>query len=176
VKDTSGAFPPLQLAATGALFIATNVKGIRENKENWDEFSRYVAEMVGETALRWEVLSHSGPEESLEPWKKNIDELGRLLTEVSDSVKKRADRSSVRNALSYMRDPGKIDGMKKKLDAVLVKFQLQTNIAIGHTLAEVVKNDTTILSKLDSIEIQLLDIGVWWALPVYIVFSDDKNV
>src|SRR5258705_9780710 len=26
VKDTSGAFPPLQLAATGALFIATNVK------------------------------------------------------------------------------------------------------------------------------------------------------
>ena len=62
VKDTSGAFPPLQLAATGALFIATNVKvssvsahrlykGIRENKENWDEFSRYVVEMVGETAL-----------------------------------------------------------------------------------------------------------------------------
>src|SRR6266436_2962690 len=26
VKDASGAFPPLQLAATGALFIATNVK------------------------------------------------------------------------------------------------------------------------------------------------------
>src|SRR5258708_462576 len=26
VKDTSGAFPPLQLAATGALFIVTNVK------------------------------------------------------------------------------------------------------------------------------------------------------
>src|SRR5260370_30338818 len=26
VKDTSGAFPPLQLAAKGALFIATNVK------------------------------------------------------------------------------------------------------------------------------------------------------
>src|SRR5260221_4878297 len=26
VKDTSGAFPPLQLATTGALFIATNVK------------------------------------------------------------------------------------------------------------------------------------------------------
>ena len=94
-----------------------------------------------------------------------------------------------------MQDPGKIDGMKKKLDAVLVKFQvcscisfttihvrwdanvkLQTNIAIGHTLAEVVKNDTTILSKLDSIEIQLLDIGAWWALQVYIVLSDDKNV
>ncbi len=98
VKDASGAFPPLQLAATGALFIATNVKvssvyprrqstflltvykGIRENKENWDEFSRYVAEMVGETALRWEVLSHSGPEESLESWKKNIGELGRCIS------------------------------------------------------------------------------------------------
>ena len=118
----------------------------------------------------------------------------RLLTEMSDSVKKRADRSSFRNALSYMRDPGKIDGMKKKLDAVLVKFQvcphssfttihvcwdanvkLQTNIAIGHTLASVVKNDTTILSKLDSIETQLLDIGAWWELRVHIVLSDDKN-
>ncbi len=94
-----------------------------------------------------------------------------------------------------MQDPGKIDGMKKKLDAILVKFQvcshisftmihicsdanrkLQTNITIGHTLAKVVKNDTMILSKLNSIEIQLLDISAWWALQVYIVFSDDKNV
>ncbi len=36
--------------------------------------------MVGKTALQWEVLSHSGPEESLEPWKKNIDELGRCMS------------------------------------------------------------------------------------------------
>ena len=36
--------------------------------------------MVGETALRWEVLSHSGPEESLEPWKKSIGELGRCIS------------------------------------------------------------------------------------------------
>ncbi len=35
---------------------------------------------------------------------------------------------------------------------------------MGHTLAEVVKNDTTILSKLDSIETQLFDISAWWAL------------
>ncbi len=55
--------------------------------------------MVAETALRWDVIKHSGSEESLEPWKKNIDELG-----------------------GYMRDPGRIDGMKKELDAVLVKF------------------------------------------------------
>ncbi len=37
-------------------------------------------EMVGKTALRWEVLSHSGPEELLEPWKKNIDKLGRCIS------------------------------------------------------------------------------------------------
>ncbi len=36
--------------------------------------------MVGETALRWEVISHSGPEESLERWKKNIDELRRCIS------------------------------------------------------------------------------------------------
>src|SRR5258708_12386595 len=37
-------------------------------------------EMVGKTALRWEVLSHSGSEELLEPWKKNIDKLGRCIS------------------------------------------------------------------------------------------------
>ncbi len=58
VKDAAGAFSPLQ----------------------WEEFSRYVTEMVGETALRWEVISHSGPEESLEQWKKNIDELRKCIS------------------------------------------------------------------------------------------------
>ena len=86
--------------------------------------------------------------------------------------------------------------MKKKLDAILGKFQvcshipfnyydtvrwdadikLQTNIAVGRTLAWVVKNDTTILSKLDSIENHLFDISAWWAPQVYMILSDDKNV
>ncbi len=54
--------------------------GFRENKKEWAEFSCYVTEMVGETALRWEVLSHSGSEESLEGWNKNIDELGGCIS------------------------------------------------------------------------------------------------
>ena len=36
--------------------------------------------MVGEIALRWEVISHSGSEESLERWKKNIEELHRYIS------------------------------------------------------------------------------------------------
>ncbi len=55
-------------------------------------------------------------------------------------------------------------------------MKLQTNIDIGHTLAWVVNNDTTILSKLDSIDTQLIDIGAWWALRVYVVFSNERNV
>ncbi len=55
-------------------------KGFRESKMVWEEFSRYVTEMVGETALRWEVISHSDPEESLEGWKKNIEELRRCIS------------------------------------------------------------------------------------------------
>ncbi len=43
-------------------------------------------------------------------------------------------------------------------------------------MASVVRNDTMILSKLDSIENQLFDIGAWWALRVYMILSDDKNV
>ncbi len=42
---------------------------------------------------------------------------------------RRANRSSARNALSYMRDPRKIDGMKKELDAILVKFAVCLHIS-----------------------------------------------
>ncbi len=54
-------------------------KGFRESKKEWEGFSRYVTEMVGEAALRWEVLRHSGPEESLELWKKNLEGLHRCI-------------------------------------------------------------------------------------------------
>ncbi len=98
VKDASGAFPPLQLAATAALFIASNVKvssvypkrqstflltvhkGFRESEKEWVEFNRYVTEMVGEIALQWDLISHSGPEQSLERWRKNIKELSRCIS------------------------------------------------------------------------------------------------
>jgi len=158
VKDTSGAFPLLKYAATAALALATSIKGFRDCKQDLEEFSNYVTDMVGELALQWDVRSHSGSGESLEQWRRNIGELSELLTEISDEASKQvteqASRSSARNFLSYVLDPGKMDGMsrKKKLDAVLSRFQLQTNIATGHTLAEVIQNDATILSKLDSIE------------------------
>ncbi len=51
-------------------------KGFRESKKEWDKFGGYVKDMVAETALRWDAIKHSGPEGSLEGWKKNIDELG----------------------------------------------------------------------------------------------------
>jgi len=124
----------------------------------------FVNDMVGEVALQWDVRSHSGLGESLEQWRRNIRELSEPLTEVLDEASKQvteqASRSSARNFLSYVLDPGKMDGMsrKGKLDAILSRFQLQTNIATGHTLAEVIQNDATILSKLDSIEDRLSNI------------------
>ena len=55
-------------------------KGFRESKKEWDEFKCYVTEMVGEIALRWEIHSHSGSEESLGQWKRNIKELSECIT------------------------------------------------------------------------------------------------
>ena len=55
-------------------------KGFRESNEAWQEFSHYVTEMVGEVALRWEALSRSSSEESLGPWKKNIEDLRRFVS------------------------------------------------------------------------------------------------
>ncbi len=54
--------------------------------------------------------------------------------EISDSVSaevaKRTHRSSARNVLSYLQDPGRIDGMKKKLDVVLREFQVCSHIPV----------------------------------------------
>ena len=55
-------------------------KGFREGKKEWDKFGDYVKDVVAETALRWDAINHSGPEESLEPWKKNIGELGGCIS------------------------------------------------------------------------------------------------
>ncbi len=43
---------------------------------------------------------------------------------VSVAVTKHANQSTAQNALSYMRDPGRINGMRKKLDAIPSKFQV----------------------------------------------------
>ena len=46
---------------------ADYLKGSRESKQAWKDFSRYVTETVSEVVLRWEVLSCPSSEESLEP-------------------------------------------------------------------------------------------------------------
>ena len=174
--------------------------------------------MVGETALRWEVISHSGPEESLERWKKNIEELGRCIflfhslrcrmmlkfnletangnirLSVSGSDWASEPIIDTKCSVVYARpgedqcDEAEAGCRSGQIPGVFAypfitirvcwdaDVKLQTNIDIGHTLAWVVNNDTTILSKLDSIDTQLIDIGAWWALRVYVVFSNERNV
>ena len=55
-----------------------------------------------------------------------------MLKKISGSVKaemdKRAKRSLVCNALSYMLDPGRIDEMKRELGVVLGKFHVCSHI------------------------------------------------
>jgi len=124
--------------------VDVDAQGFRENQQAWEEFGSYVKEMVGEVALRWELLDHSRPE----PWKKNIEHLHRcgitfqssyhitltwpwyssVLIEISALVEsqsaKREHRSTLRNFASYIRDPVMINGMKKKLDAALRVFDV----------------------------------------------------
>lgn len=85
MKDASGTFPSLRYVAVGAIFIANIVtvssldpsanrlspadypyKWFRESKKAWEQFSRYVTQMIGETEMQWEVLSHINSEDSLE--------------------------------------------------------------------------------------------------------------
>ncbi len=58
----------------------SSYKGFRKSKKEWEDFSYHLTQMVGEIALRWEVISHSGSEEPLEQWKKNIEELHRCIS------------------------------------------------------------------------------------------------
>ncbi|KAF8338709.1 uncharacterized protein EI90DRAFT_3038838 [Cantharellus anzutake] len=117
--------PPLKSATSGALLIIGEVQKFKENNKEWEDFGKYVVDNVAEVVAA--IKSYDPSTEEAKPWVESAKKLDRHT-----KIKK---RSALTNALSHLRDPGRIDSLKKDLDKVLTSFQLRTNLTVGVKLS-----------------------------------------
>ncbi|KAF8339131.1 uncharacterized protein EI90DRAFT_3248751 [Cantharellus anzutake] len=129
VEGVDIAVPILKMATGGALSILDEVKKFKDNKQEWTDFGKYVVDTVAE------VVSAA---------------LQNIKSEIEQRLKKVEKRPAVLNVISYLRDPGKIDGLKKDFDKALASFQLRTNLIGGAKLAAIERRlqDDKILDSL----------------------------
>ncbi|KAF8313165.1 uncharacterized protein EI90DRAFT_3159781 [Cantharellus anzutake] len=148
VNVAADMFPPLKSATNGALFIIGEVQKFKENKKEWEDFGKYVVENVAEVVAA--IKSYDPSTEEAKPWVESAEKLDRVLQKIKFEIEQRRTkvekRSAFVNALSHLRDPGRIDALKKDLDKALASFQLRTNLTIGVKLLAM--GDDSILGRL----------------------------
>ncbi|KAF8326365.1 uncharacterized protein EI90DRAFT_3070656 [Cantharellus anzutake] len=129
--------PPLKSATGGALFIISEVQKFKENKKEWEDFGNYVVENVAEVVAA--IKSYDPSAEAAKPWVESATKLDRALQKIKSEIERRRTKVEKRpaliNTLSYLRNPGRIEGLKKDLDKALASFQLRTNLRIGVKLS-----------------------------------------
>ncbi|KAF8344205.1 uncharacterized protein EI90DRAFT_3114958 [Cantharellus anzutake] len=146
VNATADWCPPLKMATGGALAILDEVKKFKENKEQWASFGEYVASTAAKVVSA--IKSYDTSAKEATSWTEGVTELGRhveIQSKIKRRVKELEERSAVRNAWTHLKDPGKIEGLKRDFDKALVSFQLKTNIITGVKLS-------TIEDSLDRLE------------------------
>ncbi|KAF8326363.1 uncharacterized protein EI90DRAFT_3070646 [Cantharellus anzutake] len=140
--------PPLKSATSGALFIISEVQKFKENKKEWEDFGDYVADNVAEVLAA--IKSYDPEAEAAKPWVESATKLDRALQKIKSEIERRRTKVEKRpaliNTLSYLRNPGRIEGLKKDLDKALASFQLRTNFRIGVKLSAM--EDDSILGRL----------------------------
>ncbi|KAF8313162.1 uncharacterized protein EI90DRAFT_3092389 [Cantharellus anzutake] len=140
--------PPLKSATGGALFIISEVQKFKENNKEWEDFGKYVVDNVAEVVAA--IESYDPSTEEAKPWVESAKKLDRVLQRIKSEIEQRRTkiekRSALINALSHLRDPGRIDSLKKDLNKALASFQLRTNLTIGVKLSAM--EDDSILGRL----------------------------
>ncbi|KAF8327547.1 uncharacterized protein EI90DRAFT_1765093 [Cantharellus anzutake] len=140
------------MATGGALFILDEVKKFKENEKEWADFGQYIVDMVAEVISA--IESYDTSAEEAKPWvesaKKLDDALQKIKSKIEQRLKKIEKRPTFVNALSYLKDPGRISGLKKDFDKTLVSFQVRTNLITGAKLAAIERrlHDDRILDSL----------------------------
>ncbi|KAF8341244.1 uncharacterized protein EI90DRAFT_2988922 [Cantharellus anzutake] len=140
--------PPLESAASGALFIVSEVQKFKENKKEWEGFGKYVVDNVAEVVAA--IKSYDPSTEEAKLWVESAEELDRALQKIKSKIERRRTkiekRSALINALSHLRDPGRIDSLKKDLDKAITSFRPGTNLTVGVKLPAI--DDDSILGGL----------------------------
>ncbi|KAF8339129.1 uncharacterized protein EI90DRAFT_3040513 [Cantharellus anzutake] len=137
VNATADWCPPLKMATGGALSILDEVKKFKDNKQEWSA-----------------IKSYDVSAEEAKPWVESVTQLDgalqKIKSEIERRLKKAEKRPAVLNVVSYLRDPGRIDGLKKDFDKALVSFQLRMNLIGGAKLAAIERRlqDDKILDSL----------------------------
>ncbi|KAF8316450.1 uncharacterized protein EI90DRAFT_3021583 [Cantharellus anzutake] len=151
VNATADWCPPLKRATSAALFIFDEVKKFKENAKEWINFGDYVASAVAKVSSA--IKSDDVSAEEAKPWVESATELDGALQKIKSEIERREKvekRSAIRKTLFYLRDPGKIDGLKKDFDKALASFQLSTNLITGSKLVAIERrlHDDKILDSL----------------------------
>ncbi|KAF8320999.1 uncharacterized protein EI90DRAFT_3131820 [Cantharellus anzutake] len=152
VNNTADWCPPLKMATGGALSILDEVQKFKDNKKEWAGFGQHVVDTVTEVILA--IKSYDPSAEEAKPWVESItkldDALRKIKSDIDRRLKKLEKRPAFMNALSYLRDPGRIDDLKKDFDKALTSFQLRANLIGGAKLAAIERRlqDDKILDSL----------------------------
>ncbi|KAF8334264.1 uncharacterized protein EI90DRAFT_530372 [Cantharellus anzutake] len=73
-------------------------------------------------------------------WKVPQSLTGNALQKIKSEIERRGKvetRSTIRKTFSYLKDPGRIDGLKKDFDKALASFQVRTNLITSAKLAAI---------------------------------------
>ncbi|KAF8320993.1 uncharacterized protein EI90DRAFT_2588826 [Cantharellus anzutake] len=152
VNNTADWCPPLKMATGGALSILDEVQKFKDDKKEWAGFGQHVVDTVTEVILA--IKSYDPSAEEAKPWVESItkldDALQKIKSDIDRRLKKLEKRPAFMNALSYLRDPGKIDDLKKEFDKALTSFQLRANLIGSAKLAAIERRlqDDKILDSL----------------------------
>ncbi|KAF8341375.1 uncharacterized protein EI90DRAFT_1728165 [Cantharellus anzutake] len=128
--------PPLKSATGSALFIISQVRKFRQNKKEWEGFGKYVVDNVAKVVVAVRTYDTSAQEAT--SWVESATKLDGVLQTIKSEIDRRLakteNRSALINALSRLRDSGRIDGLKRDFDGALASLQFQMNSTIGATL------------------------------------------
>ncbi|KAF8334301.1 uncharacterized protein EI90DRAFT_535121 [Cantharellus anzutake] len=169
INATADWCPPLKNATGAALFIFDEAQKFKENAKAWTGFGEHVRSTM--TKVSSAIKSDDVSAEEEKPWVESVTELEGALQKIKSEIERRGEvekRSTIRKAFSYLKDPGRIDDLKKDFDKAISSFQvafltvsfhshsdfrpiqLTTNLIVGNKLAAVERrlHDDKILDSL----------------------------
>ncbi|KAJ6543136.1 hypothetical protein B0H19DRAFT_1268300 [Mycena capillaripes] len=135
VQAASAAFPPLQSAAGGALYIANLIRNFRSDTKDWMEFSDYVQNQVGDV-IRGLPENYQAREDI----KDNIRRLSSTLERIGKEIEEMQAKSTGSRLLTFSANPDKIGNMKRHLDEAINLLTLGIAVATGTDVAKIATN------------------------------------
>ncbi|KAF8314373.1 uncharacterized protein EI90DRAFT_3136106 [Cantharellus anzutake] len=131
VNTVSGLFPPLQAATNAALFILTEIKEFRGKREEWERFGEYIGDAMVHVVT---AVEDPYDESNQKPnsWVESVNKLGKALERIQTEVRRVGEeRSGIHKFFSHLKNPSKLDDLKKDFGEALAMFQLQTTLMIN---------------------------------------------